>query len=286
MSSVPQPIERPLTEQIRDIALSGDVSLPPLPSTTRRILELLQDEFGVDPKSIATTIRTDPALVAAVLKAANAAFFSGLPAVSDLNTAVSRLGMRRVGSLVLTLQQKAQYEALGKRRAGYLDALWVHALATALAARYLARQAGGDPEEAYLAGLLHDIGQLLVLQSIDHLEASAEGLDISDSMRDEILETTHAELGGHVLASWGLPASICDAVRMHHADPESTENELALRIQAGDVIARKIGAHPNPAFDASLEELYVIERLGMTEIELAALLVDLEDELAQLRSLA
>jgi putative nucleotidyltransferase with HDIG domain len=286
MSALPKPIERPLTEQIRDVALSGEVTLPPLPSTTRRLLELLQDEPGADARSVAATIKTDPALVAALLKAANAAFFSGLPSVTDLNTAVSRLGLRRVGSLVLTLQQKAQYDALGASRAKFLDGLWVHALATALAARALARQAGGDPEEAYLAGLLHDIGQLLVLQSIDHLAAETEGFEVSDSMRNEVLEATHAELGAHVLGSWGLPESICDAVRHHHADPEGTGNELALRLQAGDAIARKIGAHPTPTFDAALEELYVIERLGMTEIELAALLVDLEDELAQLRSLA
>lgn len=281
--NLPESVEQPLTEQVRDIALSGVVTLPPFPEIALEVQRLLNNEDGPNAQRVADAIRSEPALTAALLRMANSTFFGGLAQVTDLNQAVARLGLRRVGSLVTTVVTRGQFRTKNHNHERLVEGLWNHAVATALAARKLTGITGGDAEESYLAGLLHDVGKLLALKSMDQLLAYRDNLEITETISAEILDATHAELGEQVLVEWRFPESICRAVSRHHADPASLEDGLPLRLQAADAIAIKLGAHPNPPEEFVLEDCVAVERLELTEVELASILVDLEDELEDLK---
>lgn len=285
MTATTQYVERPLTQEVRELARSGEVVLPPLPEVAHCVIELLSDFTKADYRTIADVLRSDPAITAALLRMANSAFFGGLQPISDPGQAMARLGVKRVVSLVTTLATKGQFETADAFKTDLLRGLWTHAVGSALAARRLAGLTGGDAEESYLAGLLHDIGELLALKAMDHLSQSRPEVELSPFIMREVLQACHAELGHRVLTDWHLPPSICQAVLVHHDDSGTIRDGLAVRVQAADTITRKIGAHPEPDPNLVLEDLPAIERLGLTDIELAALMVDLEDEIANLQRL-
>ena len=285
MSRLEDQVERPLTEQIRNVALNGKVSLLPLPRVSRRLLSLLEDRDRADSRLIADLVRTDSVITSALLRMANSAFFGGLERITDLSQAISRIGLNRVGSMVTTLVHKGQFRTDEPARREFVERLWDHAVAAALAARRLAVLAGADPEESYLAGLLHDIGKLLALKAADHLAEANSDFEITAESVDEVLEAVHPELGFSVLTQWRLPDSICKAVLSHHDESPGIREGLVLRVQAADAISRKLGAHPRPAPDLVLEEVGAVERLDLTDLELATLLVDLEDEIRDVMKL-
>lgn len=275
----------PLTAQIQAILDDGEVILPPFPRIGERLLALLRDPDSADVAAVADLANSDPAIAAALLKMANSAAFGGLSPIKDLRQAIPRLGMRRVSSLITTLVMKGHFGATSRRGRRLQEALWDHAVATALAARRLADAGGGDPEESYLAGLLHDVGKLLVLKAVDHLESREPGLELTPEVEQELLAVLHPQVGHHVLRQWRLPEPICQAALRHHAEELAPEEELPARVQAATALARKLtGAQPDPRAVA-LDELPGVQRLNMTDMELACLFVDLEDELVKIRQL-
>ena len=235
---------------------------------------MFQDEDRLNAKDVAELVQQDPAMATALLRIANSAMFGGLQKISDLSQAIARLGMKRVGSMLTTMMHKGQFEGNNESDRELLEILWGHSIATAIAARRLSEVTGGDPEESYLAGLLHDTGKLLVLRAVDHLQSHGKSMD-----------GPHAELGHLTLSNWQLPEPICDAVRYHHHMGEEMKDWLVARVQAADAIARKIGAHYLPEPNLDLEEIPAFDVLNMSEIELVALTVDLEDEIKALKAL-
>lgn len=274
----------PLTDQVRAVLEEGEVILPPFPKVGARLLELLKDEDRADAGAIAGLVRNDPAIAAAILKLANSAAFGGLSPVKDVRQAISRLGMRRVSSLITTLVVKGHFTALEGRRK-LQEALWDHAVAAALSARRLVNGGGGDPEESYLAGLLHDVGKLLVLKAIDHLEHRQPGFELTPDLESELLSVLHPQVGHHVLQQWRLPEPICRAALRHHQLDLGADEGLVVRVQAANALARKLTDERTPGPVCPLEEVPAIQRLNLADMDLACLLVDLEDELVRVRQL-
>lgn len=280
----PENDSQPLIQKIHDAVASGKVSVPPLPEIASRLLRLLQDEDRADARNVAKLVHQDPAIAATLLRLANSAAFGGLRPISDLSHAIARLGLAQVTSLVTSLMHKGHFEHPDPARQALLRALWDHAVATAVAAKALTTLTGGDPEESFLAGLLHDVGKLLILKGVDWLEKD-EGVQVTPAVLDEMMETLHTELGFRTLNDWNLPEPICRAALGHHDDEVESEDMIEVRVAAADAIARKLGAHPHPEPDLLLVGLPAMERLGLGDIELATLMVDLEDEIADVTRL-
>jgi HD-like signal output (HDOD) protein len=276
---------QPLTERIRKLAEQGKISLPPLPDLMIRLADVLKDESHASSKRIADLIRNEPAVAATVLRWANSAAFGGLHPISSLPPAIARLGFRQITSIVMTLSHNGHFKSESPDKMKSLETLWGHAVTTALAARHLAGPTSGEPEESFMAGLLHDVGKLLVLKGVDHLETRKPDEQITDVVMDELMDVLHTELGYKALVSWHLPESICDVAMRHHEEDIDRSQTLILRVQVADAIARKIGEHPKPDPNLDLLDLPAAEQLGITDIELATLLVDLEDEIAEVKHL-
>jgi HD-like signal output (HDOD) protein len=285
MTTMVETSARSLADQIREAALKGDLSLPPLPELATRVLDLLHDENRADSRRVADLVRTDQAVTATLLRMANSAAFGGLREVTDLSQAVTRLGLRHVGSVVTALVHKGNFETSDPAWQGLVRILWDHALACALAAKYLTSRSGGDPEEAYLAGLLHDTGKLVVLRGVDVVRRKGSEVPVTPVVMEELLDLLHAELGHRTLSRWKLPEPICRVALHHHDELQGSSDLLLVRVQAADAISRKIGAHPHPDPEMKIEENPAVERLGMDDLEMATVQVDVEDALAAIKQL-
>jgi HD-like signal output (HDOD) protein len=274
----------PVVDQIRMLAKRGALALPPLPQVTTRLLGVLRDEDTADLNEAGGMIENEPALAASVLRMANSASFGGLRRLSDLSEAISRLGLRQVGTLVTACSTRGNFESDDPESKRILQTLWDHAVAVALATRRLAAESGGDPAEAFLAGLLHDTGKLLVLKAVDHLGArDRERAGLSPGAVDELMETLHCELGHLTLTHWRIPDGICE-VALHHHD-RLQGGGLTAQVQVANEVARKLGAslHPDPGLD--LLDLPAVEALNLGDFELATVMVDVEEEFARVRQL-
>ena len=134
-----------------------------------------------------------------------------------------------------------------------------------------------------MAGLLHGIGHLIVLRALDHLTQRDAELSPTQAAVDELVETLQYELGYSTLRSWNLSEDICEAARA--MDPDTDSSSTIVRIvQASDAVAQKLGMHPTPDTEMNLLDHDAIELMELSEIELAAMMVDLEDEVDELRT--
>jgi HD-like signal output (HDOD) protein len=276
---------QPLTILIQKAVERNGISLPPLPELVTRLTQILEDEARASSKQIAQLVRNEPAVAATVLRMANSVVFGGLHPISDLSQAIARLGFKQVTSVVTAISHRGHFKSEDPVKKTLLQTLWSHAVATALAAKRLAGPTGGDPEEAFVAGLLHDAGKLLVLKGVDHLENQKEPVQVTPVVLDELMDVLHAELGHKTLVAWRLPEPICNVALHHHDDDLEACDPLTIRVQAADAVARKIGEHPKPEPDLDLLDQPAVEHLNLSDIELASLIVDLEDEIAEVKRL-
>jgi HD-like signal output (HDOD) protein len=275
----------PLTDRIRKAVNNGTISIPPLPQLVTRLKGLLADGSQASTKEVAGLIRNDPAVAASILRMANSAAFGGLLRISDLSQAIARLGFRQVSSVVTALAHGAHFSSKDPAKQAMLEVLWGHAVATALAARSVAQMMAADPEESFIAGLLHDTGKLLVLRGVDYLQTSKDHPDVTPTVLNELMQVLHTELGHQTLVSWHLPDVISEvALRHHDADPDFSET-LLIRVQAADIVSRKIGEHTEPDPDINLLDQRPVELLNLSDLEVASLIVDLEDQLAEVKQL-
>ena len=200
-------------------------ALPALPQIVKHILDSLANE-NVDLDSLGSVIASDPAVAVRLLAAANTGMFGGHK-VSSLHQAMMLLGIGRVKQITLATAIIDRFKAPLPFDVSYL---WRHSLAVAVCAQDIARHADVDPEVAYIAGLLHDIGQLLIFAADPYGYAEIfslrEGGGSLAALENEHLGLNHADVGGELARRWNLPDDIVEAISRHHtldADPPASE---------------------------------------------------------------
>ena len=223
-------------------------ALPSLPEVVNYLIRSLKDE-GADVDTIAHHINSDPAITARLLAAANAASSGVSSRIHSAKQAFIVLGVDRIVSIILASALIHRFDPGG---AGF-DArlLWRHSLGVASCAKVLAQQIGANPDVAFTAGLLHDIGQLLMYTAspVDYVEALElrRDQDISIVSAEQLVfgyDHTHA---GRTLAqTWNLPVEIEEAISAHHA-PDDFESEMGNLIHVSEVVshALDLGEQPN-----------------------------------------
>jgi len=234
----PEPERVPISEWVVDDRLIDDLldgRLPlPTPAPIVDQLRALQSQptCGVD--EVLRIVSEDAALIPAVLRAATRTDFQGRRAPSNLRAACVRLGNQRV----LGLAQEAVMEGLFVGAGPYgelLSRLWTYVRLVAWGARQLAVMNGGiDPEEAHMAGLLHDLGLLLGLNAAAHRCLPPRGDDDVRLLTSK-LDSIHEPLGRLLLDRWGVPSSISRLAGTHHSAPAGPVRRGALTVR--DVVA-------------------------------------------------
>lgn len=268
-----------LIEQINEFVQQENFQLPVFNDVAMRILKMARHE-DFDLRELSNLIYQDQVLVAEVLKAANSPFFGGLSAITTVKDAIIRLGSRQVCDLVLIAAERIQYRATDKKLNRLLGKLWKHSVASAIGSQWLARRLSYHEKdnEAFIGGLLHDIGKLFLLRVIDTMQESKElSFKISYELSYELISAFHAEQGYKLLRQWNLPQIYCDIARDHHSMDFDQEHIPLLLVRLTNQACDKLGV--GMTHDPSIVLISTPEAaiLRVKEIVLAELEVMLED---------
>jgi HD-like signal output (HDOD) protein len=215
-----------LDAYLKDEKLKGLVGqLGTLPSFPSLYVEIMAEVDSPNSllETIATTVARDPAMTAKILQIANSAALGLACRISSPFEAVGFLGLATVRSLVLSAHIFSCFEKTNLK--GFsIDRLWKHSTASGTLARTIMQLEGSDPadsSDAYTAGLLHDIGKMMLAESLPEqfqkaLTLAADGKRSLYDAELEVFGATHAGVAGYLLGLWGLPAPLVEAVAFHH----------------------------------------------------------------------
>ncbi len=242
----------PLFEKLSDLCT--------LPAIAQKVIQVAEDE-GNDADDLLEVIEQDTAVAAKLMQVVNSAYCGLRDPVGDLKTAMNLLGRARVRNLALTVSMG---DTFGRHTpVGRLDPdrLWDHSVCVATVCRLIAQRGSyHNPEEAYLAGLLHDIGLLFINQNLGKLvprvlAQTAAGIALPEAER-RILAFDHAQIGAYVAWRAKFPEVLVAAIDYHH-DPLSCPEEsraltrvvtvanyLATRYGRGSLDGRRLPAPP------------------------------------------
>lgn len=171
---------------------------------------------------IAATIEKDQGLTAKVLGVANSAFYGLQAEVSSIVRATAVLGLNEIRAIVLSMGFRALSKSSSLPSDFELESYWRHQYVVGMLARSLAEDAGVDADTLFTAGLLHDLGKLIVAlyrpEQWEAMEALAEDQELTASVaEDRYWGVDHAVIGALVLKSWDFPPALTEPVNWHHA---------------------------------------------------------------------
>lgn len=244
--------------------LVGSVgTLPSLPHLYAQLIQMLADpEIGL--RDLATVVERDTPIAARILQVANSAFF-GLPRqVRTIEQALNFVGINTVKSLVLATEVFRSFSADDQVVRIPLDEMQDHALLAANIARRLPADRE-TAEEAFTAALLHDVGKLILAarlpqEFLENCAASEEQQRPIEEIEEERYGVSHAEIGAYLLALWGLPETIVEAVANHHAPMRVAHDafELLDAVHLANHLAGELDGGACASFpDAALDPQYV-----------------------------
>jgi putative nucleotidyltransferase with HDIG domain len=258
-----------LREWMRDPAIQRLMpSLRKLPATPRLFVQVSEELRSPNGslEVVAHLIRQDPVMSAKMLQLVNSAFFASQHEVSDTLDAAMILGTERIKALILLAGIFSQYkEAQGVCPS--VEGLLAHSIQVGVYARAIAlseTKDAGTAEAAFTAGVLHDMGKMILAGNLPVWYKEVRKLRVSKQLSDhgaelEMFGANHANVGACLLASWGLPLSILEAVAWHHEPERTSERAFSLlaAVHAANVFAHEVDGSP-----AQLD-LEFFERIGL-----------------------
>jgi putative nucleotidyltransferase with HDIG domain len=221
---------------------SKDLIFPTSLEATMRIRSAL-NTTDISTAKMARIVGTEPVLTAQLLKLANsAAIRVGGGQITELQTAITRLGLSMVRNVAISVGMRQLSQAQGKDlMPKEIGALWKHSIFVAATSYLLTRKLTKlNPDEAMLAGLMHDIGIFYILTRAQNYPA----LFADKEVLQDVIHQWHAEIGEAILESWEIPEGIQTAVKGH----ESFDRAHSAPPDLGDVVmvANIIAEHPQP----------------------------------------
>jgi len=251
-------------------------SLPTIPKVYHEICRVTESETS-SVAEIAAVVSRDLATSAKLLQLVNSSFFGLGRRVSSVDHAITLLGLVRLRALILANHLFAELGSTVKRDLFPMDLLWHHSLVVATIARditLLEGQGEDRPDQAFTAGLLHDVGLLvLAARQPDALErclevARQEGRSLWQA-EIGVFGATHADVGGYLLGLWGLPMRIVEAVVLHHTPNSIPYDGLCATtvVHVADYLAAQSWHTPSGSPIETLAgdlDLAYLRRLGRT----------------------
>lgn len=268
----------PFLEIIQSRLDSQETVLPVFDATAQKI-QLEASKAESDTRLIERLISCDPTLTSQVLRIANSAFFKGLQKVSTVRSAIVRLGSREIANIAILECQKKQFSARTPFINDLMQKLWRHAVGCALSVQWIANRCGFEAlaQEAFTAGLLHDIGKLLILTVTDELGRSGTLKQMpADILLNEVLDNFHTEYGYRMLGHWELPDLYCQIARDHHRSDQSREHVMMM-VRLANKTTNSMGIGLRGTEPCVLAATIEADYFGLSEIALAELEIKLED---------
>ena len=225
--------------------------LPPLPNLVSSAIQMLSDpETPVE--EVEAVIGQDQALVANLIKVGNSALYGGLQKVTTLRQVLTRLGLKTTRNLILAASTRSYFLNNKKGMRVWGQSLWQHSLESGLAARRIGETINfPDPEEAFIGGLVHDIGKLIIL--ILYPEPFKEILKLkkvqpidSKSAEVKVIGHDHEQIGRLLMDRWNMPDGAKACAEYHHRYQEAGQySQLAAIVAYAEYLSRQFGAKPD-----------------------------------------
>lgn len=220
------------------------VSFPPV---VAEILQTMTNQ-NVALRKITQLIESDQALTAKILHIANSPFYGLSTNINNIGSALAMLGLDEIGHLLLTCQMKARLASLNSSQNEALWKLWKHSVSTASIARLIANKYHFQVEgKEYTAGLLHDMGKLVVIQYFPQQYTSIEQSIMTSSSTDievemKTIAIPHTEIGYQLGQKWRLPKEYVDVMQFHHTVKLSQHNALLTSlVRFADLLSEQWG---------------------------------------------
>ena len=256
--------------------------LPTLPHVVTQVLEKTRDQ-NANLREITNLIATDQALVTMYLKLVNSAFYGFSRRITTLQQAITLLGFRSVRNVIVNAGVVGLFRKRSFHNRQRLS-LWEHSVSCAVAARQLAGATGYiAKEEAFTAGLLHDIGKVVIDQyapknSMAILHKIEEGLETRTAEK-EVLGVDHTEIGYLIAERWNLPKSLCAVIRFHHEPDQAVDagdGKLLQLVAAANVFC-KMKHRDNPAEIEAMAKEYAASPFNFFSLDSAQVIAALQE---------
>lgn len=225
-----------------DAVIQSIHDLPSLPAVVTELLASMERE-DIDVHALSDKIALDQALTAKTLRLANSSFYGMQAKVTSIQQAVSVLGLHSIRTLVTACSVTASFQS-DRNNDFDFEAFWRHAIGTAACARVLAPRLRQSPETAFTAGLLHDLGTLVLVTRFPREYGLAEAWRREhDSTTSEaqraVFDMDHAAIGGALAAHWKFPTAIQEAVAHHHLE-QAPPDGLGRTVYLANVLAHAL----------------------------------------------
>jgi len=251
-----------------DESLDRIESLSPAPQILPQLLDALNEPDN-DLGRVVELIAVDPAFTAKLLETCNSAFFGGSTPVSDVRGAVNRLGFKAVYQVIAAVSA-AQFLRPAQPSGLDVGELWTHSVTVAIAAQFLAEDIGIESGLLYTAGLLHDMGKVVLDEAYgaDYAGLLAEGAPFGRRLAE--LEKArfgvdHAEAGGRLLERWKFSTPLVASLRFHH-NPSAAGDaaRLAAVVDLADILAHSLKSDPPERTFSNLHPDDALKNLGFS----------------------
>ena len=259
----PAQLDSVLQAALESALRDGALELPRLPHVTDRALLMLRGD-NADYRALSKVISEDPAITAQILRVANSAACGGVVEIRSLEQAFARLGQRTVRSVILSASLRNLSIRVGGAKRTLGEAIWRRSVASGVIMSASAKRCGVDENDAFVAGLLHDIGHFVVLM-MAHDAARKFGAKLSNAVFERLATQWHEAAGLRLAESWQLPAPLPSLIADHHRVPadDDPNERLRLLILFADVTASLLGYAPYHPYDFFATPC--VQRLGFTD---------------------
>ncbi|HUU41753.1 MAG TPA: HDOD domain-containing protein [Desulfatiglandales bacterium] len=269
-------------EALKKKILRSINDLPPMPETVMKARQIMNDEHSSF-KELAEVLETDQAIAAKVLRIANSAYYGMAGKISSIKHASVVLGFKVLGELITIAGAS---EVLGSRLSGYkleAGALWQHSLGVAQGAKVIAnRKLAKLGEDAFAAGLIHDVGKLVLDPYVLDREKlfdefMNDGQQSFLQAEENILGFGHPEIASELCKQWNIPKILVIAIQHHHRPSMANGDELAYIVHMADAIAMMSGL--GTGIDGMLYEMEegAMNFLGLQEEDLNTIMAEVAE---------
>lgn len=229
-------VPRAVLDELNWRVAQGRVELPLLPGVAMEVTNVAAQE-STDARAIAELLRKDQAVAAHVLRVVSSPLYSGRTQIVSLQQAVARLGVQKIREIALAIAFRVGVFKLKGFEAD-VSAMFQHSVGAAMFAQEVARATRRNVEDAFMCGLLHDVGRPVILQALVQI-LHEQKLHVAASAVVAATGELHAEVGGTLAESWGLPEPVGMSIRYHHSLSPPESHETSVRITAlADEMAR------------------------------------------------
>ncbi len=263
------PYAQSVAEQLAKTIASQQVEVPVLPDVTHQVLSLTQDSDS-DASQLAKIIQSDPTMGGHVIRIANSAAYTPNSNLVSLQQAITRLGMVEISNIAISTSLNSKmFKAPGYEK--YIESIWQHSLFTAAWSKEISRTLRKNVEAAFLCGLLHSIGKVVILQTIaDFSQEDSEILHEDDIT--QLFNEYESQVSQVVSDAWGLPEIVGEAITYYsHFQNAPTSAEVAATVLFGSQIASHT-LTPDTFSEEMLSQSPALELVNLYPDEVQALL--------------